>query len=171
MSAASPSHEADKCRTSCEGSRALLAFVVHNNYNLTSTLLSRRHILSEILSPHNNNKSSAFNQSLVLKKSCLSVFLTYLCLLLLSLFNMFSRKSISALRRCAQRPVLSVTPVQHLAGAARHGRSFSGWSTKNPEEMFKLTSQALIHDISLHQMETVKTVVPWFLKNMPVSSV
>lgn len=48
-------------------------------------------------------------------------------------------------------------------------RTFWSADSINPDNLFKLTSQALIHDISLHQMETVKTVVPWFLTNMPVS--
>jgi hypothetical protein len=70
---------------------------------------------------------------------------------------------------------------QALAGVRQAGRALGAaagllarralsWDTNNPENLFKLTSQALIHDISLHQMETVKTVVPWFLTNMPVSA-
>lgn len=46
---------------------------------------------------------------------------------------------------------------------------FKTWSSSDPEKLQKMTEQALIHDISLHQLETVKEVVPWFLKSMPVS--
>ena len=71
------------------------------------------------------------------------------------------------------------------------------WASSDPQQLQKLTEQALIHDISLHQLETgssppslsiisslsfhsfhlfvdltlffvVKEVVPWFLKSMPV---
>jgi hypothetical protein len=64
------------------------------------------------------------------------------------------------------RPFVAPT-LQQRRPQQQPARAFS-WDTSNPENLFKLTSQALIHDISLHQMETVKTVVPWFLTNMPV---
>lgn len=75
----------------------------------------------------------------------------------------------SAVKLSSSRSVTAVVPsLQHQH--QQPARAFSWDSSKSsPEALFKLTSQALIHDISLHQMETVKTVVPWFLSNMPVS--
>ena len=70
----------------------------------------------------------------------------------------------SAQLLASSRPALALAPQQ------QQQRRALSWDTNNPENLFKLTSQALIHDISLHQMETVKTVVPWFLTNMPVSA-
>jgi hypothetical protein len=43
------------------------------------------------------------------------------------------------------------------------------WVPTEAKDVQKLTESALIHDISLHQMETVREVVPWFLNSMPVS--
>lgn len=48
-------------------------------------------------------------------------------------------------------------------------RGTKSWAPMDDKNIQKLTEQALIHDISLHQMETVKQVVPWFLKAMPDS--
>jgi hypothetical protein len=78
--------------------------------------------------------------------------------------------SVRAGPRCLSSLVASSSSYRHPLQQQQQqpARAFS-WDTSNPESLFKLTSQALIHDISLHQMETVKTVVPWFLNNMPVS--
>lgn len=43
------------------------------------------------------------------------------------------------------------------------------WIPKSDELMMKVTTQALIHEVSLQNMESAKTVVPWFLKNMPAA--
>lgn len=100
---------------------------------------------------------------------------------MLSSKNLLARslkRSVSAASSSAKvagRSPLSSLALRPAAPALQRlqqqpARAFSWGASKNsPDDMFKLTSQALIHDISLHQMETVKTVVPWFLSNMPVS--
>lgn len=45
----------------------------------------------------------------------------------------------------------------------------STWVPTQTDLLEKVTTQALVHEISLQQMESSATVVPWFLKNMPVS--
>lgn len=67
-------------------------------------------------------------------------------------------------------PALSrnVTP---LSSASVPLRSFSekkkSWVPTQDDLLQKVTVQSLIHEISLQQMESAATVVPWFLKNMP----
>jgi hypothetical protein len=58
--------------------------------------------------------------------------------------------------------------LNSLPAMALQSRSKRTWTSDDPEKLQKMTEQALIHDISLHQMETVKEVVPWFLNSMPV---
>lgn len=71
--------------------------------------------------------------------------------------------------------------VRHLHGAAKavkmpvktvnasvQIRSLS-YSGMDAEKLQKLTENALIHEISTKQMQTVQKVVPWFLKSMPAS--
>lgn len=48
-------------------------------------------------------------------------------------------------------------------------RSKRTWTSDDPSKLQQVTEQALIHDISLHQLETVKEVIPWYLKSMPDS--
>jgi hypothetical protein len=79
------------------------------------------------------------------------------------------RSLVSAKQGVRSAQLLASSRPALLAPQQQQRRALS-WDTNNPENLFKLTSQALIHDISLHQMETVKTVVPWFLTNMPVSA-
>lgn len=43
------------------------------------------------------------------------------------------------------------------------------WVPSNSDELHKVTIQSLVHEISLQQMESVQTVVPWFLKSMPAA--
>lgn len=43
------------------------------------------------------------------------------------------------------------------------------WLPRENDHLQKVTTQALIHEISLESMDSAKTYVPWFLKNMPAS--
>ena len=43
------------------------------------------------------------------------------------------------------------------------------WVPKQDEILQKVTTQALIHEVSLQQMENSGKVVPWFLKEMPAT--
>jgi len=43
------------------------------------------------------------------------------------------------------------------------------YSSLDSEKLQKLTENALIHEITTKQMQTVQKVVPWFLKSMPAS--
>ena len=43
------------------------------------------------------------------------------------------------------------------------------WVPTEQTDLQKVTTQALIHDISMQQMEATARVVPWYLKNLPVS--
>jgi len=45
------------------------------------------------------------------------------------------------------------------------------WIPTEDELLQKVTTQALIHEISLQQMHGVEKVVPWFLKTMPVNQI
>ena len=42
------------------------------------------------------------------------------------------------------------------------------WVPTEDDTLQKVTTQALVHEMSLQQMESVNSTVPWFLKNMPV---
>jgi hypothetical protein len=43
------------------------------------------------------------------------------------------------------------------------------WTNTNNDELVqKLTTTRLVHEVSLQQMELASSVVPWFMKNMPV---
>ena len=42
------------------------------------------------------------------------------------------------------------------------------WTTQE-ESLQKMTTQALIHEISMKQMQSAAAIVPWFLSNMPSS--
>lgn len=61
-------------------------------------------------------------------------------------------------------PVLSV-----------YSRSFSlggkpeAWVPSSSDELQRMTIQSLVHEISLQQLQSVQTVVPWFLKAMPAA--
>ena len=43
------------------------------------------------------------------------------------------------------------------------------WVPNDDERLQRVTTNALIHEFSLESMDAAKTVVPWFLKNMPAS--
>lgn len=79
---------------------------------------------------------------------------------------MFSRqlfKVSGGLLRSA-RP--AAAPVRNLAPRAMC-KSTEAWVPSGTDELHKVTIQSLVHEISLQQMESVQTVVPWFLKSMP----
>jgi len=51
-------------------------------------------------------------------------------------------------------------------------RSFSNqksWVPTDASSLQKITTQALLHEVALQQMESAQVVVPWYLTNMPVS--
>lgn len=43
------------------------------------------------------------------------------------------------------------------------------WVPVDQSNLQKVTTQSLIHEISMQQMEATNKVVPWFLYHMPVS--
>jgi hypothetical protein len=43
------------------------------------------------------------------------------------------------------------------------------WVPTENTKLQKVTTQALLYEVSLEQMNSSNKVVPWFLKNMPVS--
>jgi hypothetical protein len=43
------------------------------------------------------------------------------------------------------------------------------WVPTEEDVLQKITTQALVHEVSIEQMQSTATIVPWFLKNMPVS--
>lgn len=47
--------------------------------------------------------------------------------------------------------------------------SSKSWVPENDEVLQRVTMQSLIHEVSEQQRELATKVVPWFLKNMPVS--
>ena len=49
------------------------------------------------------------------------------------------------------------------------GPDLKSWIPRETESLQKITTQALIHEISIQNFEVATKVVPWFLKNMPAS--
>jgi hypothetical protein len=45
----------------------------------------------------------------------------------------------------------------------------TNWVPTQDDLLQKLNTTALVHEVSLQQMEMASVVVPWFMKNMPVS--
>ncbi len=46
--------------------------------------------------------------------------------------------------------------------------STKSWVPQTEDALQNTTIQALIHEVSVQQMESAQNTVPWFLKNMPV---
>lgn len=44
------------------------------------------------------------------------------------------------------------------------------WVPTDANSLQKITTQALLHEVALQQMESAQVVVPWYLTNMPVSN-
>jgi len=55
------------------------------------------------------------------------------------------------------------------AQSARFFSNQKSWVPTDPSSLQKITTQALLHEVALQQMESAQVVVPWYLKNMPVS--
>jgi hypothetical protein len=66
-----------------------------------------------------------------------------------------------------------ILTIQTLRGLLIRQFSTKGtsksWVPKEDLDLQKITTQALIHEMSLNLMQSANEVVPWFLKNMPVS--
>ena len=79
---------------------------------------------------------------------------------------MLSRKAISRLARrgVVSKNVTASSSVSQFSSAAK-----KSWVPTQDDILQKVTSQSLIHEISLKQMESAQVVVPWFLTNMPVA--
>ena len=77
----------------------------------------------------------------------------------------------TALARHGNVAAMKAMPVQvALRSTATNAHPQKSWVPTEQPLLQKVTTQALIHEISLQQMEAAAKVVPWFLKNMPVSS-
>ena len=63
-----------------------------------------------------------------------------------------------------------VSSVQRI-DAARFQSSAKSWVPTQDHILQKITTTAMVHEVSLQQMEMAANVVPWFLSNMPVTSI
>lgn len=79
-----------------------------------------------------------------------------------------SAVSLLASRRQRQFANKSLTLTRFVSHKSK-GTSKS-WVPTTQEELQEVTMQAMIHEVSLAQVASVTEVVPWFLKNMPVSA-
>lgn len=58
---------------------------------------------------------------------------------------------------------------RHRILSSSAGANWKSWIPTETESLQKVTTQALIHEITIQNFEVASTVVPWFLKNMPAA--
>lgn len=72
-------------------------------------------------------------------------------------------------QKAASKLVKSTAQPNGVVPALSRSLSSKSWVPDNDEVLQRVTMQSLIHEVSEQQRELASKVVPWFLKNMPVS--
>ena len=65
---------------------------------------------------------------------------------------------------------ITIRAWQAKATTIRSFSSQKSWVPTDAGSLQKITTQALLHEVALQQMESAQVVVPWYLTNMPVSN-
>jgi glutamate dehydrogenase len=81
---------------------------------------------------------------------------------------MLSRRIANSVKTSVAASVTQQPSTTVFSVFAQQSRGMIAGGHKNTDES-KVHQQALVHEISLRQMECVQTVVPWFMNTMPAS--
>jgi len=58
-----------------------------------------------------------------------------------------------------------------VTSKTRVSKNRVAWQAEDNEDIQRVTQKAIIHELMQRQSQTIESVVPWFLENMPVRNV